>query len=114
MRKLRKTGVRDANGKVVAFPFLPRVADLPPRWGQWSPSEKIERLLGMSLYRCCEILSWAPTSELDRLRLSMQVQVLRVILMIGTRALLDSKLGREAARQRNRAASTAPGRRTLS
>jgi hypothetical protein len=43
-------------------------------------------------------------SELDRLRLSVQVQVLRVILMVGTRALLDGKLGREAARQRNHAA----------
>jgi hypothetical protein len=43
-------------------------------------------------------------SELDRLRLSMQVQVLRVILMVGTRALLDGNLGGEAARQLNRAA----------
>jgi hypothetical protein len=76
LKRLRKIGADPATCEVVAFPFPPRVVDLPPGWRHWSPSEKIERLLGMSLDRCCEILSWAPTSELDRLRLSMQVQVL--------------------------------------
>jgi hypothetical protein len=34
----------------------------------------------------------------------MRMQVLRVILPIGIKALVDGKLGREAARERNRAA----------
>src|SRR5438132_225537 len=40
--------------------------------------------------------------RLDSQRLNVLTQVLRVILMIGVRALLDSKLGREAARERDR------------
>jgi hypothetical protein len=35
-------------------------------------------------------------------RRSMRMQVLRVILRIGIKALLDGKLGREAARDRDR------------
>jgi hypothetical protein len=38
------------------------------------------------------------------LRRSMQMQVIRVTLPIGIKALLDGKLGREAAREHNRAA----------
>ncbi len=34
----------------------------------------------------------------------MRMQVLRVILPIGIKALVDGKLGRDAARERNRAA----------
>jgi hypothetical protein len=34
----------------------------------------------------------------------MQMQVIRVLLPIGIKALLDGSLGREAARERNRAA----------
>jgi hypothetical protein len=103
MRKLCKTGAEVANGEVIAFPRMPRVADLPRGWRHWSPAEKVEHLLGMSLDRCREILSW-PTRELDPFRLSVQAQVSRVIFMIGIKALLDGKLGREAARERNRAA----------
>jgi hypothetical protein len=35
----------------VAFPFLPRVTgdDKPPGWDRWSPAEKVEYLIGMSL-----------------------------------------------------------------
>jgi hypothetical protein len=103
MRRLRKTGAQVANGEVIAFPRMPRIADLPRGWRHWSPAEKVERLLGMSLDRCCEILSW-PSRELDPFRLSVQAQVSRVIFMIGIKALLDGKLGREAAREHNRAA----------
>ena len=58
------------------------------------------RILGMSLDRCGAILSRSPTG-LDPLQLSVQVQVMRVILMIGIRTLLDGRLGREASRARS-------------
>jgi hypothetical protein len=35
---------------------------------------------------------------------TMQIQVIRVLLPIGLKALLDGSLGREAARERDRAA----------
>jgi hypothetical protein len=107
IRRARKTGALDpATGEVVAFPFLPRVTrvDKPPGWNRWPPAQKVEHLLSMSLDRCYETLSWSPVAGLDPHRQSVQVQVIRVILMIGTKALLDGKLGREAARERNRAA----------
>ena len=56
----------------------------------------------MSLDRAHEILSWRPIVELDPLRLSLWAQVWRVIFMIGVKALLNGKLGREAARNSER------------
>lgn len=53
----------DAGGSVLAFPYMPRVADLPRGWRHWSPAEKIEHLLGMSLDDMAEIMSW-PIAEL--------------------------------------------------
>src|SRR5262245_44231299 len=70
LKRQRKTGAVDpATGELVAFPFLPRVtgADKPPGWNRWSAAEKIEHLLGMSLDRCYEILSW-PIDDLDPFR----------------------------------------------
>jgi hypothetical protein len=78
---------------------MPRVADLPRGWRHFSAAEKIEHLIGLD--RCCEILSW-PLDELDPVRRSMRMQVLRVILPIGIKALVDGKLGRAAARERDR------------
>jgi hypothetical protein len=49
LKRQRKLGVRDEDGSVIAFPYMPRVADLPRGWRHWSPAEKIEHLLGMSL-----------------------------------------------------------------
>jgi hypothetical protein len=40
--------------------------------------------------------------ELVPQQLKVQMQVLRVILPIGIKALVDGKLGRDAARERNR------------
>jgi hypothetical protein len=57
LKRQRKLGVRYEDGSVIAFPRMPRVADLPRGWRHWSPAEKVEHLLGMSLDRCCEILS---------------------------------------------------------
>jgi hypothetical protein len=63
---------------------MPRVADLPRGWRHWSPAEKIEHLLGMTLDRAHEILSW-PIPELDPFRLSVRVQVMRIVFTIGTK-----------------------------
>ena len=71
----------------------------PRAWRHWSPAQKIEH--GMSLDRAHEILSWR-VGELDSQRLNVLTQVLRIILMIGLKALLDGKLGRDAARERDR------------
>jgi hypothetical protein len=81
---------------------MPRVADLPPGWRHFSAGQKIEHLIGLD--RCYEILSW-PFRELDPLRRSMQMQVMRVLLPIGIKAVLDGSLDRELARDRDRAAA---------
>jgi hypothetical protein len=71
-----------------------------------SPGEKIERLLNMPLDRAAEILTW-PMAELDPLRLSLRMQVWRIVFMIGMKAMLEGKLGRERALDR-----LSPGLRT--
>ena len=68
----------------------------------------------MPLDRAAEILTW-PAAELDPLRLSLWMQVWRVVFMIGVKALLDGKLGREAASERDRRRALeklSPGLRT--
>ena len=54
-------------GSVIAFPRLNHLRSglSHGRWRALSPGEKIERLLGMNLYRVAEILSWKPITELD-------------------------------------------------
>jgi hypothetical protein len=69
LKRQRKLGVRVDDDSVIAFPRMPRTADLPPGWRHWSPAEKIEHLLGMTLDDMAEILSW-PIAELDPFRLS--------------------------------------------
>ena len=101
LKRQRKSGIRGYDGSVIASPYMPLVADLPRGWRHWSPAQKIEHLLGMSLDRAHEILSWR-VGELDSQRLNVLTQVLRIILMIGLKALLDGKLGRDAARERDR------------
>jgi hypothetical protein len=54
MRRLRKTGAVDpTTGEVVVIPRLPSVtgANKPPGWDRWSPAEKVQHLLGLSLDR---------------------------------------------------------------
>jgi DNA-binding transcriptional MerR regulator len=63
---------------------------------------KRQRKSGMSLDDIHEILSWRPISELDQFRLSVKMQVMRIVFAIGTKVLLDGRLGREPARERNR------------
>jgi hypothetical protein len=102
LKRARKQGIRLEDGTVIAFPRMPRVADLPPGWRHFSAAQKIEHLIGLD--RCYEILSWGPITELDPLRRSFQWQVIRVLLPIGIKAVLDGSLDREVARERSRAA----------
>jgi len=102
LKRQRKLGIRDTDGSVIAFPYLrhPRAGLSHAKWRTLSRGEKLEQLFGMSLDDLYEILSW-PIGELDPFRLSVRMQVTRVVFMIGVKALLDGKLGREAARERN-------------
>ena len=107
MKRARKHGIRLDDGRVVAFPYMPRVADLPPGWRHFSAAQKIEHLIGLD--RCYEVLSWGLITELDPLRRSFQMQVMRVLLPIGIKAALDGSLDRELERDR-----TGPQRSTSS
>jgi hypothetical protein len=102
LKRARKQGIRRDDGTIIAFPYMPRVADLPRGWRHWPPAEKIEHLLEMTLDDIAEIMSWGPIGELDPFRLSVRLQVMRIIFAIGAKALLDGKLVRDAARERNR------------
>ena len=93
LKRQRRLGVRLEDGRVIAFPRMPRVADLPPGWRHFSVAQKIEHLIGFD--RAREILSW-PMAGLDPLRLSFKVQVMHVILRIYRKAALG-----EAARERD-------------
>jgi hypothetical protein len=55
----------------------------------------------MGLDQARHILLW-PRAELDPLRLSLQVQVIRVVMNIAGTALLSGKLDREVERERER------------
>jgi hypothetical protein len=103
LKRARKQGIRLDDGSIIAFPYMPRVADLPAGWRYFSAAQKIEHLIGLD--RCYEILSWRPITDLDPLRRSMQMQVMRVLLPIGIKAVLDGSLDRELTRERNRAAA---------
>jgi hypothetical protein len=66
MRRLRKTGALDQDGNLVTIPRLPS-------------AEKVEHLLGMSLDRMRDHLSWS--LGLDPYPLAAQAQVIRVVAM---------------------------------
>ena len=101
LKRARKQGVRLADGSVIAFPYMPRVADLPAGWRHFSATQKVEHLIGLD--RCYEILSW-PWAGLDPVRRSMQMQGMRILLPIGIKAALDGSLDRDLAREPNSAA----------
>ena len=69
----------------------PRAGLSHARWSALSPSEKLERLFGMSLDDIHEIQS-RPMGEFDPFRLSVRMQVMRVVFMIGLKAHLDGTL----------------------
>ena len=87
MRRLRKTGALDpTTGEVVVIPRLPPVAGAskPLGWNRWSAAEKCQHLLGMSLDRIREYLSW-PADGLDPYRLAAQTEVIRVVAMVAAK-----------------------------
>ena len=64
LKRARKQGVRLDDGTVIPFPYIPRVADLPPGWRRFSTADKIKHLLRMNLDQVDDILSW-PITEVD-------------------------------------------------
>jgi len=96
MRKLRKMGAVDPDGNVVTIPRLPPVAgaDKPAGWERWSDAEKVGHLLGLSLDRMHDYLSWPP-DNLDPHRLTAQTQAARVVTMIAARAGVEARRSRE-------------------
>ena len=62
-------------------------------------STSSDHLIGLDCWY--EISSWGPYRELDPLRRAFQMQVLRVFLSIGLKAMLNGTLDREAARERD-------------
>src|SRR5262249_16843703 len=103
LKRQRSLGVRRNDGSITAFPYMPRVADLPADWRHFSTAQKIEHFIGLD--PCYQVLSWGPITELAPVRRSMQMQVMRVLLPIGLKAALDGSLDRELTRERNRAAA---------
>ena len=73
VKRARKQGVSRADGSIMAFPYIPRVADLPPA-----------------------------LTGLDPLRLSMKLQVICIVFQICAKAMFDGSLAREAAGERER------------
>jgi hypothetical protein len=68
--------------------------------------KKLEQLFGMSLDDIYQIMSW-PAGELDPFRLSVRMQVTRVVFMAGVKARLNGSLGernRDGALERIEAA----------
>ena len=102
IKRQRKLGVRCEDGSIITFPHMPRVAELPRGWRNFGPAQKVEHLLNMSLDRASEILSWELVTDLDAQRLHVRLQVWRVVFMIRVKALLNGKLDREVAFDRNR------------
>ena len=103
IRRARKAAAHADHSGVIAFPRLiqPRAGLSHAQWRALGPAEKIERLFSMSLDDLYEIMSW-PMEELDPFRLSIRMQVTRVVFMVGVKAMLDGKLSRDAARERDR------------
>jgi hypothetical protein len=56
LRRARKQGISLEDGRVIAFPRMPRVASLPKGWRHLSPAKKIEHLLGLRLDRAAQML----------------------------------------------------------
>ena len=104
LKRQRMGAVCAADGSVIAFPRLthPRAGLSHAKWRALGPGEKLERLFGMSLDDLYEIMSWEPIAELDPFRLSVRVQVTRIVFTICMKAYLDGSLSRQADRERDR------------
>jgi hypothetical protein len=97
MREPRKTGAVDQDGHIVIISRLSPVtgSNKSPGSKRRSPAE---HLLGLSLDRMHDYLSWPPDG-LDPHRPAAQTQVIRLVAMVAT------KLGAEARREQERAAT---------
>jgi hypothetical protein len=73
LKRARKQGVRLDDGTVIPFPYMPRVADLPPGWRRFSTADKIKHLLRMNLDQVDDILSWPITEVRCMVRASEPV-----------------------------------------
>jgi hypothetical protein len=90
LKRQRKAGVTDpVTGERIQFPRLthPRAGLSYAEWRALSPSEKLERLFGMSLDDLYEIMSWEPIAELDPARLAVRMQVTRTVFTICMKAV---------------------------
>jgi hypothetical protein len=65
MKRMLTLSVRREYGSVLAFPYMPHIADLPPGWWHFSAAQRIKHLIGLDC--CYEILSWL-WAGLDPLR----------------------------------------------
>jgi hypothetical protein len=104
LKRARKQGIRLDDGGVIASPYMPRRADLPLGWRHFTTERKIEHLIGLD--RCPEILSWGSIPSSTPLRCSSQTQVMRVLLSIGVKAVLDGTLERELPASESGSASS--------
>jgi hypothetical protein len=57
LKRQRKAGIRADDGSVVAFPYMPRVADLPRGWRHWSPAELHRNPVKNLILFSCELVS---------------------------------------------------------
>ena len=92
LKRQRKLGVRAAHSGVISFPRMPRVVDLSPRWGHFSTVDKIRHLLDRALEIVSALGRARPAAPLS------QVQVIRIILIVAGKALLNGSLDRRTQR----------------
>jgi len=100
LKRARKQGVRLADGSIIPFPYMPRVAELPSGWQNFGPAQRALAEYVARPRRRDSVLG--TVTDLDAHRLHVWLQVWRVVFMIGIKALFDGKLGRDAARERDR------------
>jgi hypothetical protein len=91
IKRQRKLGVRADDGSVIAFPYMPRVAELPRGWRHFGPAQKVEHLLNMSLDRAAEIFCdgdrWPISTRIGcRCGVSSSLSALRRHLMASSAA----------------------------
>jgi hypothetical protein len=104
IRRVRRGGIRLADGTVIALPKLthPRAGLTHAQWRALSPVEKIETQLGLNLDQMAEIMS-RPWEECDAAWIAIKTRVLCVFWAIGAkmiRASADGTLDYAAACRR--------------
>jgi len=88
MPRLSQMRAKDPDsGETFYVPMLRSIAGEcePVGWRHWPAHQQCEHLLGMSLSRMRDILSWPP-GDCDAVRLNAMVQVIRVVAGIASKA----------------------------